>query len=57
MQAAWGLLWRRMRNGLLNEGDGAVTLASQGQANDAEVRQAIELFQFDIHVTEEDIGA
>ena len=57
MQAAWGLLWRRRRNGLPNEGDGAVTLASQGQANDTEERQAADLFQFDIHLPEEDIGA
>lgn len=60
MLGAWGLLWRRRRNGLPNEGDerdGVVTLASQMQANDVEERQAADLFQFDIHLTEEDIGA
>jgi hypothetical protein len=60
MQTALGLLWRRRRKDLLNEGDEgvrAVIPASHTQTNDAEDRPAADLFRFDIRLTEEDIGA
>jgi hypothetical protein len=54
------LWWRSRQHHPLDEcdeGDGAVTPASHMQTNDAQERDGAYTYEFDIRLTEEDIGA